>query len=708
MSDERIRYVLSAVDETRPAFASVRSNLEGMARSLRTLTGLGGGLFGAVVLNEARQVGGAILEARIQSEKLGIVLSQGVGRGNVAREIGFIRGEADRLGLAFDSTAASYAKFAAASRGTALEGQQTRDVFVGIAQASAALGLSSEETAGALTAVQQMISKGKVSAEELRGQLGERLPGAFQIAARSIGVTTSELDRMLQAGELLAADFLPQFARQLQLEFAGAAEQAAQSTQASVNKLSTAWGGLKRTLGEGVAGDAIKLGIDQTTIAVDNLAKATKRAEQNSGGWLENMLELTRLLPGIGPLLARTIGDAAVDRDRLGFDSSGQDSILARRAGERGPGVTADTVSGLRRLDNAQGAAFNASAAAEVRKLLEQFRTPEQKLEAQIAELRRLGSLTGTDVSGAIAEARRRAAGATVDMAKAYRELDEAVRAADMKDRLEQEEKAARDAADAFREYNELLGAIAGNEREGAEKALSPDREGWERVAEILREIRKIDPKTKGQDAALNVANELLNSGAISFDEYEKLGSKILELKDPIREVGNASKEIFAPIGSALEDALVNLRDIGDIAKGLAQDITRVLIRQQITGPLGEFVSASGAGKSTAGIGSGTLFGSLLEWWRGTGSPARASGGPIAAGMPYLVGERGPELVVPKAAGTVMPAGSFGGAITVVPQLSVTDSMPRSQVLDLLADLERRVYDSVEASMNRNGAFARA
>jgi len=40
----------------------------------------------------------------------------------------------------------------------------------------------------------------------------------------------------------------------------------------------------------------------------------------------------------------------------------------------------------------------------------------------------------------------------------------------------------------------------------------------------------------------------------------------------------------------------------------------------------------------------------------------RAGGGPVRAGMPYIVGERGPELIVPKAAGTVLPNGTQLGA----------------------------------------------
>ena len=50
-----------------------------------------------------------------------------------------------------------------------------------------------------------MISKGKVQAEELRGQLGERLPSAFQLAAKAMGMTTAQLDKFMADGKLTAA-----------------------------------------------------------------------------------------------------------------------------------------------------------------------------------------------------------------------------------------------------------------------------------------------------------------------------------------------------------------------------------------------------------------------------------------------------------------------------------------------------------------------
>lgn len=686
MADERVRFTLTADDQTRGAFSSVRGNIEGVAKSLRSITGLGGGIIGAVALGEIKQAGTALLDARISAEKLTNTLTQAVGTSGLRGELSFIRDQASRLGLEFDSTAASYAKFAAAGRGTSLEGQQTREIFIGIAQASTALGLSSDETAGALTAVQQIISKGKVSAEELRGQLGERLPGAFQIAARSIGVTTQQLDALLQTGSLTADEFLPKFARQLQTEFADAAERAAGSTQASVNKMETTWNKLKRTLGEGVVGDAIKTGIDATTSAIDRTANAIDRAQKSSGTWLENLTNIVRILPGIGPLLGTTLSDAASDRERARLSGDGQDSILARRGRELAPRADGSTVAGLRRLDNTQGSAFDEQARADVRKLLEQFRSPDQKLQAEIADLRRLGSLTGQDVSGAIAEARRRAAGATIDMAKAYKELDAAIAQADLDDRLKQETKAAEAAADAFRDYVGLLGQIAGNEREGAEKALTPDVSGWQKVANAIKEVRGFDDAAKGRGEAMRALIEARDSGLIlSDEEYEQVRAKILGLREPLSEIKEVSRDIFAPINSALENALVNFRDLADVGRGFAQDLARLFIRDSVSKPLAGYASS--------------LLGSF-----GFGG-ARAAGGAVWPGAAFLVGEKGPELLVPDRAGTVIPNGALGGAnVAVQMPLMVSDSVSRADAYNLVERGKREVLQAVGLMMARGVA----
>ncbi|MEW8253773.1 MAG: tape measure protein [Candidatus Thiodiazotropha taylori] len=132
-----------------------------------------------------------------------------------AQEMDYLRRVSSQLGLPLKEAGEAYLSLAAAAKGTSLEGQASRDIFEAVSLAMGKLGRTSAQTEGALLAIQQMISKGKVSAEELRGQLGERLPGAFQAAARAMGVTTAELDKMLQNGDIVAEDLLPKLAKEL-------------------------------------------------------------------------------------------------------------------------------------------------------------------------------------------------------------------------------------------------------------------------------------------------------------------------------------------------------------------------------------------------------------------------------------------------------------------------------------------------------------
>lgn len=76
-----------------------------------------------------------------------------------------------------------------------------------------------------------------MSSEELRQQLGERLPGAVNIFADALGVTTEELSKMLEQGEVLAnSDTLLKFADQLNKRFGPQLAAALQSTSTEIGK----------------------------------------------------------------------------------------------------------------------------------------------------------------------------------------------------------------------------------------------------------------------------------------------------------------------------------------------------------------------------------------------------------------------------------------------------------------------------------------
>ncbi|EOQ5557221.1 tape measure protein, partial [Escherichia coli] len=89
----------------------------------------------------------------------------------------FIRGLADKTGLNISEGLSSYAKFAAGAQGS-MSQDETQQLFGNATAMSRLMGLSNDELNGILKAFEQMASKGKIQAEELRGQLGDRMAGA--------------------------------------------------------------------------------------------------------------------------------------------------------------------------------------------------------------------------------------------------------------------------------------------------------------------------------------------------------------------------------------------------------------------------------------------------------------------------------------------------------------------------------------------------
>ena len=136
-----------------------------------------------------------------------------------ASQFQFLRSVTDRTGTSFEGATRSYARFLAASRGAGQTYEQTQEQFLAVSYAAGKLALSVEDTEGTFRALEQMLSKGTVQAEELRGQLGDRLPGAFSIAAKAMGTTEQALNKMMKGGEVLARDFVPKFVAALKVAY---------------------------------------------------------------------------------------------------------------------------------------------------------------------------------------------------------------------------------------------------------------------------------------------------------------------------------------------------------------------------------------------------------------------------------------------------------------------------------------------------------
>jgi tape measure domain-containing protein len=110
--------------------------------------------------------------------------------------------------------------------------------------------MTGHESQLVLKALEQMMNKGTVSSEELRHQLGDRIPGAFELFAKSMGVSTQKLGEMMKKGEVLTKDTLPKFIDLLGDTFSSGAEKNANSLVAAQNRLNNAADKYNTILGE--------------------------------------------------------------------------------------------------------------------------------------------------------------------------------------------------------------------------------------------------------------------------------------------------------------------------------------------------------------------------------------------------------------------------------------------------------------------------
>ena len=201
----------------------------------------------------------SVAQATIQFQSFQRVLDFTSGSATAgARSMAFLIETSNRLGISLQASIAGFKTLSGAATQAGLSNAQTQKVFENVASAVKAFGLSSEDARGVFLALGQIISKGTVQAEELRGQIGERIPGAFSIAAKSMGVTERELNKMLQTGKVTSKEFVIPFTDAL----AKASEKAAGTNglAENVNKISNAFEILKTRLGRALLEPAGQVG----------------------------------------------------------------------------------------------------------------------------------------------------------------------------------------------------------------------------------------------------------------------------------------------------------------------------------------------------------------------------------------------------------------------------------------------------------------
>lgn len=173
-------------------------------------------------------------------------------------------------------------------------------------------------------------------------------------------------------------------------------------------------------------------------------------------------------------------------------------------------------------------------------------------------------------------------------------------------------------------------------------------------------------------------------------ERYQMAADREAEFADPsrlddmlssLKEVNQAASDLGWAFSSAFEDAVIEGGKLRDVLGGMAKDVAKVFLREQVTKPVATALAGAFSG----------MFGG-----------ARAEGGPVMGGRAYLVGERGPELFMPGASGQVVPNGGMGVTINqTIYNNADTPTAAREAVYSMLPLIGEVAVRAVEDARRR-------
>lgn len=614
----------------------------------------------------------------------------------------YLSSKANELNVDLKVLADGYAKLLALQKSGILNREQVNQLSEGLANVGVALGTSSANIDRALFGLSQGLSTGTLRAEELN-QVVEPLPGLLQELDRAAGLPAGGFRKLVNDGKVTSDFFATTMIKALQT-FEGEAAKLDGTVAGSFTRLNNAWKELSRAIGDSVA-------IDGVVWLTDALADSISVGEKAVTGQMA-FAEATTFVQKTAFFVARAVKAAylTLKTSILGLARALffglekiQDGIVYTV--NLIPGIEIEGVKALKNLRLAAEAAIRDNAIQFVKNLDfgpdEETTKKIRDTEKRLQELRREAEIERSKQYQAEQQKKR--------PAELSKEDKERIKA------LEKERQKIEDVTAALRFrneqmlrdektqeiYNQLKAAgVELFSKEGFEIAKLVEeyfrlqeqqeslRKEEERRQKLIEEIKDItEENISAQDkynTRMEELNKLLKEGAINFEEFQAAAKKaygeMLEASDKwfdgakralnkyAEEATDMAANVERVVSNAmqtLEDTLVKAAMTGkfefkDMVNSIAEDIARLLVRTQITGPLAQ--GLSGMIDNIFGGSGGGSGGGFFDGWFAKGAAfadgqkitAYARGGivgrptlfPMAKGM-GLMGEAGPEAVLP-------------------------------------------------------------
>jgi hypothetical protein len=177
----------------------------------------------------------------------------------------------------------------------------------------------------------------------------------------------------------------------------------------------------------------------------------------------------------------------------------------------------------------------------------------------------------------------------------------------------------------------------------------------------------------------------------------------------------NLTKQGLDGLTDSLTAGITGAADFADAMKAMAKSVVdsliKMLIQKYIVDAAFGFITSSFGTGGTGSTGSGATSGGGLGMGQGYSNTA-AIGGPVFQGERTLVGERGPEIFVPNANGSIIPNHKLGGdGVTINQTINVTTGVQqtvRAEIATLMPQIASAAKGAVADARQRGGGFSKA
>lgn len=216
--------------------------------------------------------------------------------------------------------------------------------------------------------------------------------------------------------------------------------------------------------------------------------------------------------------------------------------------------------------------------------------------------------------------------------------------------------------------------------------------------ADLIEGLRNRYAKLTYEVTQLNVQLAAFREvGQPIGETQDKIVEKIKEqtvvsaqLNKLLEEQSKVAREAGQITAGAFENAILSGEKLRDTLRALAQDLLRLLFRRQITEPMAK--------------GIGGFIDAMF----------RAEGGPVSSGMPYIVGEKGPELFVPSGSGKIISNSAMRsgggspamGGVTV--NYNIAAGVTKGELVPILEAERKRLKAEIPDMVRRGGAYRAA